>query len=55
MSVTKAEASLMELVIQNRFDHVDDRSLDDAIAWAKKCPGVATGTIELRPVMVFET
>ena len=29
-------------------------SLDDAIAWAKKCPGVGYGTIELRPVMVFE-
>lgn len=29
-------------------------SLDDAIAWAKKCPGASYGTIELRPVMVFD-
>jgi hypothetical protein len=29
-------------------------SLDDAIGWAKKCPGVAYGTIELRPLMTFE-
>jgi hypothetical protein len=29
-------------------------SLDDAIHWAGKCPGVTRGTIELRPVMSFE-
>lgn len=29
-------------------------SVDEAIVWAKRCPGVHYGTIELRPVMVFE-
>jgi hypothetical protein len=29
-------------------------SVDEAIAWAKRCPAVGHGTIELRPVMVFE-
>ncbi len=29
-------------------------SVDEAIAWAKRCPGAAYGTIELRPVMVFD-
>jgi hypothetical protein len=28
--------------------------LDEAIAWAKKCPGARTGKIELRPVMEFD-
>ncbi len=31
-SVAKAEASFMELVIQYRLDHVDNRPLDDSIA-----------------------
>ena len=29
-------------------------SVDEAIAWAKRCPGAAYGTIELRPVMVYD-
>jgi hypothetical protein len=29
-------------------------SLDEAIVWAKKCPGASYGTIELRPLMVFD-
>lgn len=29
-------------------------SVDEAIAWAKRCPGAPYGTIELRPVMVFD-
>ena len=29
-------------------------TLDDAIHWAKKCPAVGYGTVELRPVVVFE-
>ena len=28
--------------------------LDEAIAWAKKCPGARYGKIELRPVMEFD-
>jgi len=28
--------------------------LDEAIVWAKKCPGARTGKIELRPVMEFD-
>jgi hypothetical protein len=26
-------------------------NLDDAIKWAHKCPGIAYGTMELRPIM----
>jgi hypothetical protein len=29
-------------------------SVDEAIAWAKRCPGAAYGTIELRPIVVFD-
>jgi hypothetical protein len=29
-------------------------SVDEAIVWAKRCPGAQYGTIELRPVMVFD-
>jgi hypothetical protein len=28
--------------------------LDEAIKWAHKCPGAKTGTIELRPIVVFD-
>ena len=27
------------------------RSLDEAIEWAKKCPGAAYGAVEVRPLM----
>ena len=33
---------------------IDVKNLDDALAWAGKCPGAAYGTIEVRPIMVFE-
>jgi hypothetical protein len=33
---------------------LDVPDLDEAIKWAKKCPGVDYGTIELRPVMEFD-
>jgi hypothetical protein len=33
---------------------LDVPDLDEAIKWARKCPGLAYGTIELRPVMEFE-
>jgi hypothetical protein len=33
---------------------LDVANLDEAIAWAKKCPGARTGKIELRPVMEFD-
>ena len=29
------------------------KDLDEAIAWASKCPGVRTGSLELRPVVDF--
>ena len=29
------------------------KDLDEALSWAAKCPGAKTGTIEVRPVMVF--
>jgi len=30
------------------------KDLDHALEWAGKCPGAANGTLEVRPVMVFE-
>lgn len=33
---------------------VDVPSLDEALAWAAKCPGAQYGTIEVRPLMEFE-
>lgn len=32
---------------------VEAPDLDAAIEWAAKCPGAKTGTIEVRPIMVF--
>ncbi|MEA2311172.1 MAG: hypothetical protein QOE28_1140, partial [Solirubrobacteraceae bacterium] len=37
------------------FYLLDCENLDEAIAWAAKIPGAATGSVEVRPVMVFET
>ena len=34
---------------------LDVADLDEAIKWAHKCPGARTGTIELRPVMEFDS
>ena len=34
---------------------LDVADLDEAIRWAHKCPGARTGTIELRPVVVFDS
>jgi len=34
---------------------LDVADLDEAIRWAHKCPGAKTGTIELRPVVVFDS
>ena len=33
---------------------VDVNSIDDALEWASKIPGARHGSIEVRPVMVFE-
>ncbi len=34
---------------------LDCKDLDEALAWAAKCPAVTHGsTVEVRPVMVFE-
>lgn len=33
---------------------LDCNDLDDALAWASKLPEAKTGSIEVRPVMVFE-
>jgi hypothetical protein len=33
---------------------VDVADLDEAIAWAAKIPGAAAGSVEVRPVMVYE-
>lgn len=36
------------------FYLLDVGTLDDAIAWAARCPAAAYGTIELRPIVVFD-
>jgi hypothetical protein len=36
------------------FYLIDVKDLDEAIEWAAKCPGAATGTIEVRAVQEFE-
>jgi hypothetical protein len=33
---------------------VDVPSLDEALTWAERCPGAVYGTIEVRPLMVFD-
>jgi hypothetical protein len=33
---------------------IEAESLDDAIEWAAKCPAAREGSVEVRPVMVFE-
>ena len=32
---------------------VDVADIDEAIGWAAKIPGAATGSVEVRPIMVF--
>ena len=32
---------------------VNAKNLDEAIAWAAKCPGAKNGSIEVRPIMDF--
>jgi hypothetical protein len=36
------------------FYVLECKDLDDAIEWAAKIPGAQTGSIEIRPVMVFD-
>jgi hypothetical protein len=36
------------------FYVLDVRDLDEAIEWAAKIPGAAQGSVEIRPVMVFD-
>jgi hypothetical protein len=36
------------------FYLIDVKDLDEAIEWAFKCPGAASGTLEVRPVQEFE-
>ena len=33
---------------------LDVKDLDEAIEWARKCPGSKNGKIELRPIMEFD-
>ena len=35
------------------YYRIDCENLDDAIAWAVKCPGASHGKIEIRPVIDF--
>ena len=36
------------------FYIIDVKDLDEALAWAAKCPGAWYGTVEVRPVVSFE-
>jgi hypothetical protein len=36
------------------FYLIDVKDLDEALEWAAKCPGAASGTIEVRAVQEFE-
>jgi hypothetical protein len=36
------------------FYLLDCANLDEAIGWAEKIPGARTGSIEVRPVMIYE-
>jgi hypothetical protein len=36
------------------FYILECRDLDEAIEWAAKIPGAQTGSVEIRPVMVFD-
>jgi hypothetical protein len=36
------------------FFILDCKDLDEAIGWAEKIPGAQTGSVEIRPVMVFD-
>jgi hypothetical protein len=36
------------------FYVIEAESLDEALRWAARIPGAATGTIEVRPVMEFD-
>jgi hypothetical protein len=36
------------------FYLIECDDLDQALAWAEKCPGAQYGAIEVRPVMVFD-
>ena len=33
---------------------VEAENLDEALKWAAKCPGSTVGTMEVRPIMVFD-
>ena len=33
---------------------IDVEDLDAALAWAKKCPGARHGSVEVRPVAIYE-
>jgi hypothetical protein len=36
------------------FYEIDCKDLDEAIEWATKIPGATNGSVEIRPVMVFD-
>ena len=36
------------------FYLLDVKDENEALEWAKRCPGAATGTIEVRPIQEFE-
>ena len=36
------------------YYELDCKDLDEAIKWASKIPGAATGAVEVRPIMEFE-
>ncbi|HEV2678708.1 MAG TPA: YciI family protein [Aliidongia sp.] len=32
---------------------IEAADLDDALAWAARCPGAEQGTVEIRPLMIY--
>jgi hypothetical protein len=33
---------------------IEAKNLDEALEWAARCPGATGGTLEVRPIMVFD-
>ncbi len=50
-SVTTTDGPFAETKeVLGGFYLIETDTLDDALAWAAKCPGAAYGTIEVRPI-----
>ena len=45
---------IMQAYYQFTQELQESGSIDEALAWAAKVPGASHGSVEVRPVMVFE-